>query len=143
MQTFLPYPDFAESARVLDRKRLGKQRSETVIIYKSLVGAYPSGGWDQHPATKMWAGCEDALAVYGRAICLEWRSRGYRDTLLDWFQNRTSQVSVFPSWMGNENFHRSHRSNLLRKDPVHYRQYWPDEPDDLPYIWPVSQGGQQ
>ena len=32
MQTFLPYPDFARSARVLDRKRLGKQRVETLQV---------------------------------------------------------------------------------------------------------------
>ncbi|MFN7881952.1 MAG: pyrimidine dimer DNA glycosylase/endonuclease V, partial [bacterium] len=28
MQTFLPSPSFAESARILDNKRLGKQRVE-------------------------------------------------------------------------------------------------------------------
>jgi len=30
MQTFLPYPGFADSARVLDRRRLGKQRGEAL-----------------------------------------------------------------------------------------------------------------
>lgn len=38
-------------------------------------------------------------------------------------------------------FHRSHRSNLLRKDPDHYGPiFLPDEPslrDDVPYVWPV------
>lgn len=32
MQTFLPYPDFALSAKVLDNKRLGKQRLEAKQI---------------------------------------------------------------------------------------------------------------
>lgn len=32
MQTFLPYPDFAESAKVLDNGRLGKQRLEAKQI---------------------------------------------------------------------------------------------------------------
>ena len=36
MQTFLPYPDFAESAKVLDNKRLGKQRVECLQIMKAL-----------------------------------------------------------------------------------------------------------
>ena len=34
MQTFLPYPDFARSAAVLDRQRLGKQRVEVLQILK-------------------------------------------------------------------------------------------------------------
>ena len=32
MQTFLPYADFAQSAKALDPKRLGKQRVETIQI---------------------------------------------------------------------------------------------------------------
>lgn len=36
MQTFLPYPDFAECARVLDDKRLGKQRVECVDILRAM-----------------------------------------------------------------------------------------------------------
>lgn len=32
MQTFLPYPDYAESAAVLDLKRLGKQIIEACQI---------------------------------------------------------------------------------------------------------------
>jgi hypothetical protein len=38
LQTFLPYPDFAESAAVLDRMRLGKQRVETLQIAQALWG---------------------------------------------------------------------------------------------------------
>jgi len=26
----------------------------------------------------------------------------------------------------------------LRKDPAHYRPFFPDVPDDLPYVWPAS-----
>ncbi len=36
MQTFLPYPDFARSAAVLDPARLGKQRVETLQILRAL-----------------------------------------------------------------------------------------------------------
>lgn len=53
MQTFLPYPDFAESAHVLDRSRLGKQRVETIQVQRGLV--VPGYGWRHHPAVKMWA----------------------------------------------------------------------------------------
>ena len=35
MQTFLPYENFAASAAVLDNKRLGKQRVETLQVIKA------------------------------------------------------------------------------------------------------------
>lgn len=37
MNTFLPYPDFQESAKCLDNKRLGKQRIETWQIYNAII----------------------------------------------------------------------------------------------------------
>ena len=37
MQTFLPYPDFERSAKVLDNKRLGKQRVEVLQILNVLL----------------------------------------------------------------------------------------------------------
>lgn len=148
MQTFLPYPSFHDSAACLDAKRLGKQRSETMIIFNTLTGLYAASGrkgWPNHPATKMWTGYEPALAYYGFVICQEWLGRGYRgDETLRWFMLRCDEAFAFdpysvermPPWFGNPEFHASHRSNLLRKDPDHYRNYWPDEPDDLPYVWP-------
>jgi hypothetical protein len=38
--------------------------------------------------------------------------------------------------VGDEEFHRSHRSNLLRKDPEFYAEVADDVPPDLPYVWP-------
>jgi hypothetical protein len=37
MQTFLPYPDFQTSAKILDNKRLGKQRVEAKQILEILL----------------------------------------------------------------------------------------------------------
>jgi hypothetical protein len=42
-----------------------------------------------------------------------------------------------PPWLGDNTFHASHKSNLLRKDPVWYGQFGWSEPTDLPYVWPV------
>lgn len=78
MQTFLPFPDFKQSARVLDNKRLGKQR----------------------------------------------------------FAQHTTYAGNLPNWL-TEDFCRAHQSNLLRKDEQHYRKYFPNVPDNLPYIWPL------
>lgn len=154
MQTFLPSPDFAESARVLDRARLGKQRVETLQIAKALTD--PEYGWQNHPAVKMWRGHFCGLVTYGIAVCEEWVDRGYNDTcngkLIDiyaqqwdaWIDSGDSLMHEplgllrpTPPWLGDEAFHASHRSVLLRKAPDHYRKFWPDEPDDLEYVWPV------
>jgi hypothetical protein len=59
MQTFLPYPGFLHSARSLDRRRLGKQRVETLQVLRGLT--WPRYGWRHHPTVKMWAGYEEAL----------------------------------------------------------------------------------
>lgn len=39
IQVFLPFADFAETARVLDRRRLGKQRVEVLQIVQANLGA--------------------------------------------------------------------------------------------------------
>jgi hypothetical protein len=142
MQTFLPNPDFIITAKKLDYRRLGKQRVEAKQILMVLDPSYEKKGWRNHPAVKMWRGYEAALAVYGMAICEEWIGRGYNDSLYPWFSNQYAKLVgdrslKLPVWLGDPKFHRSHRSNLLRKQPEHYRKFWPSIPDDLPYIWPV------
>jgi hypothetical protein len=139
MQTFLPYPDFDASARVLDRQRLGKQRVEAKQILLALERG--TGGWVNHPAVRMWRGYEACLALYGAYICREWLSRGYRDSLLPFFEQRlaaTSPAIESPPWLGDSAFHAAHRSNLLRKAPAHYGQFGWSEPSDLPYVWEVA-----
>lgn len=138
MQTFLPYESFLESAKVLDRQRLGKQRVETYQILQTLTGV--SSGWQNHPAVKMWRGYDQALADYGATVCIEWLGRGYKDSLLPHFLDHMSgaQDCEMPDWLGNADLHLSHRSNLLRKLPDHYSQFFKDEPNDLPYVWPVA-----
>lgn len=136
MQTFLPVKDFFESARLLDRARLGKQRVEAWQILRALNGE--TKGWVNHPATRMWRGHEVALARYGWAMCAEWIERGYNDTLLERFRPIASSGRfVLPSWIGITDFHLSHQSNLIRKLPEFYAPLFPGVPDDLPYIWPV------
>ncbi len=143
MQTFLPYADFAKSAQCLDYRRLGKQRVECKQILRALgvqVGEQiikPSG-WTNHPAVRMWRGHEHSLLCYARQICLEWSRRGYNDSLLPQFDAAQSPgLRVVPPWCGDQEFHDSHKSNLIRKLPEHYGPMWPDVPANLPYIWPV------
>lgn len=139
MQTFLPYSDFHETARVLDRQRLGKQRIEVFQILRALNGE--SRGWTNHPATNMWRGFEKTLVVYGVTVCGEWKNRGYKDTMQprigEYFYKFPDAFNGRPGWLGDGEFHLSHQSNLIRKFPEHYGPIFNGVPDDLPYIWPV------
>lgn len=131
MQTFLPFADFKKSVEVLDYRRLGKQRVECLQLLKALK---QGGGWSNHPATKMWQGYEEALETYMAECIAEWIKRDYKNTM-------TAKIHIdykFPFWLGDESFHASHRSNLLRKDPVYYSKFDWKEPHDLPYVWPVQ-----
>jgi Pyrimidine dimer DNA glycosylase len=141
VQTFLPYPDLAQSADALDSPRLGKQRVEALQILRALT--FPSYGWHNHPVTLMWRGYVPALTRYGLAMVDEWMARGAGDS------TRT-QIAEFapgavttpaselpmPSWLGNAALHRSHQSNLIRKDPAFYEPLFPGIPGDLDYVWP-------
>lgn len=142
VQTFLPYPDFHLSAQVLDPLRLGKQRVEAMQVLNAL--GRTTGGWLNHPAVRMWRGYEDALVLYALAMCDTWRALGRADTVREQMLERcpggeppaVSRVA-FPTWLGDEAFHRSHQSNLVRKDPAYYAPRFPGVPSDLPYVWPV------
>ncbi len=143
MQTFLPYPSFTESAKCLDNKRLGKQRVECLQILRILIGEDPNSRWRNHPAVKMWKGYEYALCIYSMAVCHEWIKKGFKDTCLEKFDRMYEQYLLTwkdrnkPDWCFNEAFYLSHQSNLVRKFPEHYLQYFPNVPNNLPYIWPV------
>lgn len=148
MQTFLPAAQYSKSAALLDNKRLGKQRVECKQILLALglaVGTHPPGkkGWQNHPAVRMWRGYEAALALYSFCMCQEWLRRGFKDTLTPEFVDLyerlmpDAQSPPQPPWLGRKKLHASHRSNLLRKDPIFYGKFGWAEPDDLPYFWPV------
>jgi hypothetical protein len=145
MQTFLPVADFAETAQLLDNPRLGKQRVETLQVLRALE--LPDYGWANHPVVTMWRGHTAGLVVYGLAMVRAWRERGFADstgTQIAEFapdaaamtQAEAAAAGLLPSWVGDEELHRSHRSNLLAKDPDFYRPRFPGDPADLPYVWP-------
>ena len=137
MQSFLPYPSFQASAEILDFRRLGKMRVEAWQIYEILNGK--KSRWANHPAVKMWRGYPMALLKYGETMCAEWIKRGYKDTMRERFVAAYIMREYFmsmPPWIGREDFHLSHRSNLCRKDEAYYGRIFGDIPNNLPYIWP-------
>ncbi|MET1063616.1 MAG: MSMEG_6728 family protein [Arthrobacter sp.] len=142
MQTFLPYPDFQQSAAALDRVRLGKQRVEALQTLRALV--IPEYGWQSHPAIRMWMGYVPALTLYGLAMVDEWTARGGEDTTRDKIMEFAPQAAhpdyaakiPMPPWLGAPEVHLSHRSRLIAKDPRFYTPLFPDTEPDLEYVWP-------
>lgn len=133
MQTFLPYANFEKSLKSLDSRRLGKQRVEAHQILNILLNRTKTKGWRNHPAVKMWKGHSNALKLYFNKAVEEWISRGYQNNMkLEEIRGKI----IFPKWIGDEEFHSAHRSNLLRKDEKYYSQFGWKELPDLPYIWP-------
>jgi hypothetical protein len=141
MQTFLPYPDFATSAAVLDQARLGKQRVETLQALRALV--IPDYGWQRHPAIRMWMGYVPALSLYGLAMVDEWVARGHADStgplIREFAPDADPSTVALPPWLGDPAVHLSHQSNLIQKAPEIYRDRFPGVPEDLPYLWPEPQ----
>lgn len=149
MQTFLPYLTFAQSAAAMDNKRLPNQLVEVQVLILSLRD--PSRGWQHHTALAMWRGYEDALLLYGVICYREWQrrlERGQRggqpvhasgQLIRKWWKERGCPVAVsVPWWLGNEQFHASHRASLLHKAPEYYSQFgWVETPaQDL--WWPTE-----
>lgn len=153
MQTFLPYDNFYESARVLDNQRLNAQIREALQIHSTLTGA--SNGWRNHPAVLQWEGHEAALIHYGTTCYTEWvrrfdaqQRKGKREhksgkKLMTLCYALPSIINLkIPPWLGYAPYHRSHRAVLLGKNYVWYQQFgWSETPavkvgESWPYFWP-------
>ena len=140
MQTFLPYPTFIETFRCLDYRRLGKQRVESWQLIKIISNGDFTVPWGRHPAVAMWRPYLKALIHYYNVNLYVWEERGYNNVVLKRIP-LNGEIKL-PWWLGNELFHASHRSNLLRKVPEHYTKFGWKEPPVFPYIWPTAVEGQ-
>ncbi len=141
MQTFLPYVNIRSSLEYLDYRRLGKQRVEAMQIIRVLERG--EGPWFNHPAARMWKDNVAMLKLYHDLAIIVWIERGFRNTMKPYYSLNLRDLSsvmdypVAPLWFGDEKFHASHRSNLLRKDPVWYGQFGWKEDSGMEYVWPV------
>ena len=73
-----------------------------------------STGWQNHPAIKMWRGHRDALVQYYNVFythCVT--HHGIKAKKLQLLPE--SKDIRYPAWLGNEQFHLSHKNNLARK----------------------------
>ena len=135
MQTFMPHYDFAASAAALDTARLGKQVLEVAQMLRALQTGTGMGA--HHPATLAWRGCEDSLAMYGRACLAEHRKR----TGKDGYANAGALFAMYPMtdaqpWWVCWRIRASHRGHLYRKDQTYYAQF--SEFKEFPLLYPVT-----
>lgn len=165
MQSFLTSTtSFTDTAQVLDNKRLHKQTLEAWQCLLTITHLDPDGnhrepkGWSNHPVVKMWRGYETAFVSYISATYFEWRSRGYKSSLLDKTLRtydlavslgRISDALVLPNWMTDVNYFErltsTHRTALLCKNYDWYSQFnWPEDsgtrPETYEYLWPHQDG---
>lgn len=144
MQTFLPYPDLVESAHCLDTKRLGSQIMEVNTILGALHETNANGGYENHPVTRMWSGCELRLAMFGFACHDEWEARGFKrrkdyPPLEQHFEWAADGDTELPDWFGRPEVHESYKRLLIWKKPLHYQPMWPqlDGLDPQHFVYPT------
>lgn len=154
MQTFLPFTDFALSAKSLDSKRLNKQIVEAYQILKAITD--PNYGWQNHPIVNMWRGYPQALLDYARECSIEMSSRGTFNIayghMVSFYKNNISpsyeidNTETYPTWLGHEPFHTTHRANLIKKSPSYIATFYGETSldefklikeisDSTPYLW--------
>lgn len=151
MQTFLPYPDPAETARCLRTDDLLEQINDVLTIL-GVLHETESTGWALHPVVKMWAGYDVHLGNYGLVLIEEATHRtGLSASVIGDIAQKGDKIAwhlecatsgeytlVSPRWMTSPDLHEAHRSELLRRDPMYYRSFFPTTPMDVNQYWPVD-----
>lgn len=150
VNTFVCDYSLYEIAKHLDDSRLNKQITEADQIIDALIKKENdpnfSGGFINHPATKMWTGHVLALQVYRDAMLNEWRERG-KNYDADFYGTDPKDIKIiqcefdgftsifhgqfneytFPPWFSFPPLIESHRAALLMKDPNYYGNFWNDD----------------
>lgn len=148
MQTFLPFKDYLDSAKTLDKRRCFKQVVEARQILNILDGK--SEGWKNHPAVKMWRGYRDSLVEYYNVFykyCRDVHKIKFNKlSLYDGVGHILVHTDEKPKWLTDE-FCQSHRNNLARKAQTNaelranmIKMGIDVDACDVngPYLWPVN-----
>lgn len=135
MQVFRPYIDWRKSARVLDDRRLGKQRVECKQVLNAILrklGLIVDGkrGWLNHPIVLTYFNSGRPyiadLAGFFRACVDEWRARGYSSSItLEDISGLLSRVDSAEGTPVTHVHEVEYRRILLLKDLNYYFQVFP------------------
>jgi hypothetical protein len=134
VNTFMPYEDFEQVAKVLDVKRLGKQRVEAMQIINIITDKTKTKGWRSHPVVKMWQDYPDALKLYYNTIVKEWIARSYTNNMKLY---KIPNKVVMPWFVKCKTLHLSHQASLIRKEPEYYADKFKVPPKYMlySYVW--------
>lgn len=129
-----------ETMKLLDTKRLGKQRVEAKQIINVIENKDGSVGWKNHPIVKMWENHVDGLKYYFNCAVDEWILRGYKNTMEKYEIKEVDDP--LPWWFFNKQVQMSHKMSLLRKDPGYYSKYFNEDPEyyNFGYVWTCKLG---
>lgn len=140
MQTFIIDSDPVVCAKLLDYKRLGKQRVEAMQILNIIKENRLVGGWVNHPCVKMWKDYPKELGYYMNVMIDEWISRGFKNTM----QYATDTSSTMPLWFHMPELIYSHQSALIHKDYKFYtnkfdvKYLYDNQYLERGYVWDVK-----
>lgn len=118
MNTFIPYGSLSECCKILDNKRLGKQRVECMQLLNSYTKEQK--GWKNHPITIMWKEYPLSLKYYTNCMITEWIARGFKNTM----QLYEDYDTNMPWWFSWKQLNFSHQSALLNKDFDYYSKFF-------------------
>lgn len=154
MITLFPYSDIELSFRCLCSKRAFTQVTHAAYLLNIMRDPSTNAAWQAHPAVKMWQGNKDFLAYYknvGMAYCItrlkiKFVTIHYEPLIVH------GRLKT-PSWLGDSEFHMSHRaqlkrdaiadmrhgnSELLQKLIKIFGADYDSTPTNLQLIWPES-----
>lgn len=123
MQTFMPYMSSIDSAKVLDTKRLNKQRIEALQIVAMNLDITEKSNWGNHPAVLMWKPYIPYLIKdYIFAMINEWKDRNLTcqkclNKFLILYDRVKNDEPIIPHWL-NDDFCNRHRSKLFLKGDI-------------------------
>jgi hypothetical protein len=132
MMTFVVESNFMKNFKILDDRRLGKQRVEAMQILNILKGKQKA--FANHPIVKGWKGYEHGLKYYINCCIYEWIHRGHKNKMEIY---ELPKEIIVPWWVFWEPVLMSHRVMLMRKDPFFYKGKFDiiDEYYLYGYIW--------
>ncbi|CAF3991426.1 unnamed protein product, partial [Rotaria sp. Silwood1] len=145
MQIFIPLLTIQEIAECLDNQRLGKQRLECLQVINIIRGTQSPNAktgriaFENHPIIDMWRPYVPFLKFYFNTMVKEWINRGFQNSLT--LEDVKDEEILTPSWWGLDELHASHRANLVRKLPSHYKDRFGFKEDPANgYLWILADG---
>lgn len=145
MIIWMPYVAPGATAQSLTDDHLHDQIESAEALLDLLERRTTDENHQHWHATQMWTGYEYSLCVHGLMMATELASvrereidsgsAAYLVRIGRELEETPGIEKGSPPWLGDLDVHRSHRSNLIMKNPE-YAQKWEGVPLKMPLLWP-------